>query len=150
MNTASYFILEATAPTAGTAPTAVGGLMGFGARTFGAPADAPEAKVTAHAPAVKVSAAEMSPNEAAAERKRDGVQIVARTMPITLIRPLQKPVVATAPASKVEWGIFFFTYDLQNIFHVSGQKSHVKSQNNPKIREPTHNKTNISSRQSAF
>jgi len=46
--------------------------------------------------------------------------------------------------------IFFRLLFLQVFSSRTAQESHVKSQNRQKIRQPAHNKTNISSRQSAF
>ncbi len=75
-----------------------GALEGFGAAPMGAPAAAAPA-------AVKVSAVELNPNEAASERKRDGVQVVGLAMPLALIEPLENQPVAAADASPVAWGI---------------------------------------------
>jgi hypothetical protein len=60
-------------------------------------------------------------------------------------------VIPEEPAlNEVEWGICFCLLPLHLFFTFSAQKSNVKSQNHPKTCQPTHNKTHISSRQSAF
>jgi subtilisin family serine protease len=90
-----YFILEQDAELADAIPGS--GLKGFGVSPMGAPKPATP-------PAVKVTKAELSPNEAASERKREGVRMVGLAMPIGLIKPLNESTIAVA-TDKVGWGI---------------------------------------------
>jgi subtilisin family serine protease len=97
-----YFILEQDldAIAASGGPVRRGGLQGFGARSLtGA---APRA---AAAPAVKVATAELSPSEAASERKRPGVRAVGCAMPIRLIAPRARSVQSADAPAATAWGI---------------------------------------------
>jgi subtilisin family serine protease len=98
MGVLRYFILEQDPPAPAVSRRGLQG-MGFGPLQRAGPA--------ALAPRpVKVSTAEMSPGEAASERKREGVRIVGAAMPIRLIAPLARsgPVPAAAPGGSA-WGI---------------------------------------------
>jgi subtilisin family serine protease len=79
-----YFILEHDIPEA---PATRSGRFGegFGVRTMGPGA------AKSQQPPVKVSTAELTAAEAATERKRAGVRVVGRKMPIRLIAPLADP-----------------------------------------------------------
>lgn len=81
MSSLRYFILEEDTDLAEAilAQRRHSDLRGFGARRV------PEKSVP---PPVKVSTADLSARDAAAERKREGVQIVGVAMPIRLIAPL--------------------------------------------------------------
>lgn len=93
-----YFILEEEAPEPARPPTRRG-FQSFGAR--------PRSTGAAPGPAapVKLSGAEMSPAEAASERKRPGVKMVNKTMPIRLIAPLSRAAAPAAGAAGSAWGI---------------------------------------------
>ena len=98
MSTLRYFILEHDAEAA-PAPRR-SGLQGFGARGL------PRAGGGATPAPVKVSTADLSPGDAASERKRPGVRMVGAAMPIRLIAPAARSAAAPAGGAGAEaWGI---------------------------------------------
>lgn len=104
MGTTGYFILEHDPDTA--APATAGpvrsGLQGFGTRSMSRAAGTTRAP----APKVKVSTADFTAAEAASERKREGVRMVGRKMPIRLIAPMaHRSGPATAGVDDISWGV---------------------------------------------
>lgn len=77
MPVARYFVLEDD-PELKEALKAQGTLKGFGPKVAGAKKSPPT---------VKVSAQELSPSEAAAEKRREGVRMIGKPMPTRLIGP---------------------------------------------------------------
>lgn len=98
MATSRYFILDLVDP--GRSPE----LRGFGPRAMGADGGVlPRAFGSGRSP-VTVAAAELSPQEVAQERKREG-RMIERAFPLKLITPTTKAAPRAAARGRPAWGI---------------------------------------------